>query len=398
MNYNEKKALWSFLLIYVCSSAVFIAILLFSYYTNEVKMFNNQCSITMQNAAQKIKTDILKAHMDNKTYLPSKLKNEMLNYALYTKDKKEIYSDMKSSYNNLSKVAHNEDVFSFHLATFEDKYDEKVNVKYILIETQQASTDIFNLQVLILGILVISIFFILIIGYFLSKLLLKPVREKIAHMDDFIKDSAHELNTPIAVLLTSASAFRQGRNQEKMLQYIVSSAKQVSHIYNDIHFCAFNEINEDVSQEFNLENLVQESVGFFKDIAIAKKIEITCKCEKAFIKMDKTKAQRIINNLLSNAIKYSNKNTNIEVVLKDSILRVKDEGIGINKHDQINIFKRYKRSSNIEGGFGIGLDIVRRIINEYNLKLDLISQENIGSTFIIDFKNVLVKNKENNGI
>ena len=217
-------------------------------------------------------------------------------------------------------------------------------------------------------------------------------------MDNFIKDSAHELNTPIAVLLTSASALRQGRNQEKMLQYIVSSAKQVSHIYNDIHFCAFNEINDDVSQEFNLQDLVQESVGYFNDIAIAKKIEITCNCEKTYIKMDKTKTQRIINNLLSNAIKYSNKNTKIEVSLVDSILKVKDEGIGINKIDQENIFKRYKRNSSIEGGFGIGLDIVTRIIKEYNLKLDLISQEEIGSTFIIYFKNVRVKNKENNGI
>ena len=106
--------------------------------------------------------------------------------------------------------------------------------------------------------------------------------------------------------------------------------------------------------------------------------------------MDRTKTQKIVNNVISNAIKYSNKNSNIIVSIKDNILSVQDFGIGISEKEQKEIFKRYKRGNNIEGGFGIGLDIVNRIASEYDLSLSLDSKIDEGSTFYIDFSNILI--------
>ena len=60
-------------------------------------------------------------------------------------------------------------------------------------------------------ILFLSAIFIGFIGYLLSKILLKPVRQRIESMDKFIKDSAHELNTPISVLMTSVSMLKNGK-------------------------------------------------------------------------------------------------------------------------------------------------------------------------------------------
>ena len=105
--------------------------------------------------------------------------------------------------------------------------------------------------------------------------------------------------------------------------------------------------------------------------------------------MDKTKTQKLINNLVSNAIKYSKKDSKIIVRLNNNIFEVQDFGIGIDEKEQKNIFKRYKRGENIEGGFVIGLDIVKRICEEYNLILDLKSQINEGSIFTIEFSNVV---------
>ncbi|MEZ4694505.1 MAG: ATP-binding protein [Aliarcobacter sp.] len=137
--------------------------------------------------------------------------------------------------------------------------------------------------------------------------------------------------------------------------------------------------------------MIGESVEFFNDISITKNIVIEANLEDCFIKIDRTKIQKIVNNLLSNAIKYSNKDSIIEVILKDNILYVKDFGIGISIEEQNEIFKRYKRGNNIEGGFGIGLDIVKRICLEFDLKLDLKSELNKGSTFSIDFSTILNK-------
>ena len=108
------------------------------------------------------------------------------------------------------------------------------------------------------------------------------------------------------------------------------------------------------------------------------------------ILMDKTRTQKVVNNLISNSIKYSNANSKVIVTLKDTVFSVQDFGIGISPKEQSEIFKRYKRGNNIEGGFGIGLDIVKRICKDYGLKLDLISKIDEGSTFSIDFKNIIV--------
>ena len=107
--------------------------------------------------------------------------------------------------------------------------------------------------------------------------------------------------------------------------------------------------------------------------------------------MDKTKTQKLVNNLISNAIKYSYKDSIIEVILKDNILYVRDFGRGISKDEEKNIFKRYKRGNNNEGGFGIGLDIVKRICNEYNLLLDLKSKVGEETIFSIDFTSIVNK-------
>ena len=385
MNQNEKKSLFSFLLLYLSSSIIFVGIMLYSYYTNEIKMLDKQCSMIMTNAAMDIKNGILKSFMDKKKYDAVALKEKTLRYGIFTNEKKVIYSDLESNNIDFTKTIHFKDNFNYHLAVIEDKYKDKINVKYIIIETKQGYKDIINLRILSFSILFFSAIFILIIGYLLAKLLLKPVRERILHMDNFIKDSAHELNTPIAVLLTSASTLKQGRHSEKMINYIISSAKQVSHIYNDIHFCAFNDIDENLELEFDLSLLLNESINYFRDIALTKKIIIELSSEETLIKMDKNKTQRIINNLLSNAIKYSNSDELIKVALKDYVLTVEDFGIGISEQDQKNIFKRYSRGNNIEGGFGIGLDIVTRIVKEYNLKMKLESEINVGSRFSIDF-------------
>ena len=220
------------------------------------------------------------------------------------------------------------------------------------------------------------------------------MREKIKHMDNFIKDSAHELNTPISVLMTSVSMLKKGKKPDKMMKYISSSSKQISQIYNDIHFSAFDSIHESVEEEFSLKDLISDSVEYFNDISITKNITIESELDECTILMDRTKTQKIVNNLISNSIKYSHPNTTVIVSLKACNFSVQDFGIGISEKDQLEVFKRYKRTnsaSNVEGGFGIGLDIVKRISSDYNLDIGLISKIDEGSTFSINFKNVIIK-------
>lgn len=388
MNKNEKKALLSFLSIYVGSGLLLIGVMLYLYYNNEVKTIKETCDMELSNASMQVKTDILNSYMKHETFVPRKLENEHFKYALYDKNKNLIYSYLDGAkYLDLNKSLYGKEEFNFYISIIDEK---NIPIKYIVMETCVAFQDKNALKIYVIITLILSAIFIGFIAYLLSKILLKPVREKVEHMDKFIKDSAHELNTPVAVLMTSVAMLKKGKNPEKMMKYISSSTKQISQIYNDIHFSAFNEMNDDVQEEFNLKDLVSESVEYFNDISLTKKISIESDLDDCLILMDRTKTQKIVNNLISNSIKYSDSNSKVMVSIKNNILTIQDFGIGISKKEQKEIFKRYKRGNNIEGGFGIGLDIVKRIANEYGLVLNLESEVNEGTIISIDFTSILL--------
>ncbi len=389
MNFNEKKALVSFLSIYVGSALLLIGILLYVYYQDEIESLENTCSMELSHASMEIKTDIMNSFMHHKKFVPQKLKKDTIRYALFDKDKKLIYSYLDGKeFVDFEKKFYESSHFHFYV---EELHEKNIPIKYIVMETCQGIQDRDSLKIYTVIALILSAVFVGFVGYFLARILLKPVREKVKHMDDFIKDSAHELNTPVSVLMTSVSMLKKGKNSEKMMRYILSSSKQISQVYNDIHFSAFNDHHESVEEEFSLNELIADSVEYFNDISITKKIVIESQLEECNILMDKTKTQKIVNNLISNSIKYSKPNSKVIVSLKDNIFEVQDFGIGISQKDQKEIFKRYKRgmSINNEGGFGLGLDIVKKICLEYNLKLDLVSKVDEGSTFSIDFSNTI---------
>ena len=389
MNNDEKKALRNFLFIYVTSTIFLVSVILYIYYENELKMAQDSCTMELQNASMQIKAEILDKYMKKKDFIPEKLSKENIKYALLDKDKKVIFSYLDERFEiDYSKNIYENSSYKYFITTLNE---ENIPIKYIVIESCQVVNDKNSIRILILIKLIVSSIFIACVGYLLSKILLNPARKRVDSMDKFIKDSAHELNTPISVLMTSVSMLKNGKNPEKMMKYILSSSKQISQIYNDIHFSAFNEINEDVFEEFDLKDLVSESVDYFNDISITKNIQINSNLFSCCIKMDRTKTQKLVNNLISNAIKYSYKDSIIEVTLKDNILSVKDFGRGISEEEQKEIFKRYKRGNNNEGGFGIGLDIVKRICNEYNLILNLKSQINKETIFSIDFSSIVNK-------
>lgn len=389
MNNDEKKALRNFLFIYVTSTIFLVSVILYIYYKNELKMSQESCTMELKNASMQIKAEILDKYMKKKDFIPQKLSKENVRYALLDKNKNIIFSYLDENFQiDYSKNFYENSFYNYFITTLDE---ENIPIKYIVMESCQVVNDKNSIKILILIKLIISSIFIACVGYLLSKILLNPARKRVDSMDKFIKDSAHELNTPISVLMTSVSMLKNGKNPEKMMKYILSSSKQISQIYNDIHFSAFNEINEDVFEEFDLKDLVFESSEYFNDISITKNIQINSNLQSCNIKMDRTKTQKLVNNLISNAIKYSYKDSIIEVVLKDNILNIKDFGIGITQEEQKEIFKRYRRGNNNEGGFGIGLDIVKRICKEYNLLLNLKSEKNKETVFSIDFSSIVNK-------
>jgi signal transduction histidine kinase len=129
-------------------------------------------------------------------------------------------------------------------------------------------------------------------------------------------------------------------------------------------------------------------------VAAMKNITINTYIEHCgYIVMNDKQLQRLIDNNISNAIKYSYENSEIDIALyyKDERchLAFKDYGMGIEKVEKI--FSRYYREDTSKGGFGIGLNIVKSIIQSENIELQIESNLKQGSLFLYIFPQILQK-------
>ena len=258
-----------------------------------------------------------------------------------------------------------------------------LGVRYIVLKESHLSAEIRALRMKIIGYLILSFIFMGIVGYFLARLFLAPVRNKIEALDRFISDTTHELNTPVSAILMTIQTLK-GCDLQK-LKRLEASAKRLSSVYNSLTYRLQGESKTQKVESFSLSQLTYERVEYIRDLAEAKHLHIETNLEKLDVRMDRESAVRLIDNLLSNAIKYSDPGGTIRVAIEGKRLTVADEGIGIDKAAQRDIFKRYKRANKERGGFGIGLDIVLTICKRYGIKIDLESERGEGSKFILLF-------------
>ena len=383
MNKEEKRALIGFLGIYTLSAFVLISIIAFLYYNRGIVSISDKCSIQMRNASLMAEKELMQAEMNKQIYKFTPPKNGRLRLGLFDKNGKVLYSNLKDNKIFFANKAYKNNRHEYHV----HKLDTPIlGVSYIVAENDGSKSEKIKLITIILTTMFASVVFILFVGYLLSKVLLKPIRDRIKKLNRFIRDSSHELNTPVSALIMSTSSIKNSKElNPRVLNHISVSAKLISQIYNTLSFVAFNDIDDRYDEKFDLKELIEESVRFFDEIVKSRGNTIECSLQNTPVFLDKTRIQKVINNLLSNALKYSFQKSKIEVILKDYTLCIINEGEGINEDDQKAIFKRFERRSKSEGGFGIGLDIVQSVCNEYNIKIEVESIPNKKTTFFLIF-------------
>ncbi len=253
---------------------------------------------------------------------------------------------------------------------------------YIVLKNEAIAKHLKALKIKIFSYLLIAFLFIAAIGIWLSRLFLKPIKEKINEFDRFIEDTTHELNTPISAILMTIQTLKGV--DEKKLNRLKASAIRLSSMYDTLS-SNLNKDNHTPKEKFDLKELINLRVEYLKVLAESKKIEFKLNLEPFIIKASKEDIKKIIDNLINNAIKYNNPLGEINISLKNGILKICDNGIGISKEEKADIFKRYKRANKERGGFGIGLNIVATIAKEYGILIDIKDNHPKGVCFILDF-------------
>ncbi|MDQ7047539.1 MAG: HAMP domain-containing sensor histidine kinase [Sulfurovum sp.] len=259
--------------------------------------------------------------------------------------------------------------------------DYYFSANYLLVSTEHTANNIYYLATSVMITIVITLF---LFSFLLLRNFSSPFEKLNRQLDNFIKDSMHEINTPLSIININIDLFVNKHGENKYLQRMKSASKTLSTIYDDMDYLVKQGRVKRTVQSIFMGQFIQNRVDYFKEVAnlkdITLKTDITIPLEYTF---SKTKLQRIVDNTISNAIKYSLSDTIVEISLyreKETIVfTVKDYGVGIKDIDKI--FSRYYREDETKGGFGIGLNIVKQIIDEENIKLDVQSKINEGTTF-----------------
>lgn len=374
---SEKKSFFSFLALYLGSSFILMLIALFFYYQNEKTLYLDLVKSNMQNIVSKVSNEIIISHMldvefDKNIYL----NNQDYKISFYDKDKNLLFGNLNEKLNFEQNFYNDEE----KLIIVDSSTVGHLGIWYIALKDNSLKEKISNLKLNIFLIFLIFYTIIAIVSWSLAKLFLKPIKNERERLNNFIKDTTHELNTPISAIIMSCE---DDNLTKKQLDRIKFSAKRVSEIYKDLTYIFLGNIEKKSLDKIDLSKVIKEEIINFEPMIARKRLKININTEEFFYEINKDDFIRLFNNLFSNAIKYNKTDGNIDIILQNSELIIKDSGIGISKDKIKDIFNRYYRATNQSGGFGLGLNIVNMICKTYNIKIDVQSSENIGSTFTL---------------
>ncbi|WP_298098587.1 HAMP domain-containing sensor histidine kinase [uncultured Campylobacter sp.] len=242
---------------------------------------------------------------------------------------------------------------------------------YVAIKTDALEGKLAALKFKILAASALVLALILLIAYFIIRLSLRPLYEKIEFLNGFIRDTTHEIKTPLSVILMSIELF--DTDAKKYLGNIKAGANTINALFEDLTALSLNKSGS--GREVNLGELLQSRIEYFGVSAEQKCINLRADLRPVAFCADEFKLRKIIDNLLGNAIKYCDELGCVEVSLRERSLCIKNSGAGIARQNLPHIFELYTRFDQRNGGFGIGLFIVKKYCDELGLKISCDSNE-----------------------
>ena len=377
---SETRTLLGFSFLYSFLVLVILSVVSYLYYQFQKDLMLQEKRQVLQNYSNDLifRLKDLHVNIDKNNIYP---RDERFESAIFDSDKKEIFSTLKSndvSLDDIIYLSHNQ----IHFIKEPESY--YLGSKYIIVEVIDDGIwfEVIRYKIGISFLLAFT--FMMVLGYFILKQVLKPMRDALHLLDRFIKDTTHELNTPVTAIITNIEMIDKSSLDARLLKKINRieiGAKTISNIYEDLTFVTLNNQIISNNEDINLSNLLKQRVDYFNSLATIKRVNFHLNIkDDVFIVCDIKKITKLIDNILSNAIKYNKIAGFIKVKLNYNILSIEDSGKGIEKENLKNLFERYSRFDKSVGGFGIGLNIVSLIAKEYNLKIDIKSQINVGTT------------------
>jgi len=238
-----------------------------------------------------------------------------------------------------------------------------------------------------------------LVGYFLAGRTLRPIEEMVEEQNRFISDASHELRTPLAALKTSTEvALREkkisGADARNILEENLEDIGSLELLSERLLHLSQYQKGERVLafERIDLGKTINTSYKKILPLARKKNIMIDIDVRENYIEADRVSIEEIILILLDNAVKYTPDGGKVSISSRvdgrSAIIKVIDSGPGIGPKDIPRIFDRFYRADHSRSkvkvsGFGLGLPIVKRVVELHHGSVSVSSKIGSGSTFIV---------------
>jgi signal transduction histidine kinase/CHASE1-domain containing sensor protein len=227
--------------------------------------------------------------------------------------------------------------------------------------------------------------------------LYRRAQDAVSARDEFLSIASHELKTPLTSLMLHSDSLRAAARRGAVEQVatkadlIRRSVERLARLVSDlldISRIGAGRLDFEI-EEVDLAEVAREVVERFQDEAQRARCTLVLEAEPALGRWDRARLDQVLTNLLANALKYGAGKpvvVRVEPRRDRAVLSVEDLGIGISEPDQRRIFERFERavSRRNYGGFGLGLWIVRQIVEALGGTVRVESFPGAGSTFIVE--------------
>lgn len=221
---------------------------------------------------------------------------------------------------------------------------------------------------------------------------------------DLLSNVSHDLKTPLTMIKAYAEMLRDIDNlsddkKRENLNIIIDETDRLNILVNDILNLSKLESNKEIldKSEFDLVELIKKIVKKFDILVEKEKYEFILDMpKKAYVFGDKNKISQVIYNLVNNSVNYTGKDNKVYINVienkKSYLVEIKDTGKGI-KEEELNIIwdKYYKNEKNHRRnkvGTGVGLSIVKNILESHQFKYGVTSTINKGTTFYFEIEKI----------
>ncbi|MBO5362729.1 MAG: sensor histidine kinase [Clostridia bacterium] len=234
----------------------------------------------------------------------------------------------------------------------------------------------------------------------LNKMAAELQKTEVLRMD-FISNVSHEIKTPLAVIQNYAALLKEGNLEEetrkKYAEILEQASKRTANLITNI--LKLNKLeNQEISakkERFNLTESLSETVLTFESLVEKKNVTLDCELDDVFILSSESLLEIVWQNLLSNAVKFTNEGGMVALKLKKSgrnvEVSVSDTGVGISAEVGARIFEKFYQGdvSHASEGNGLGLALVKKVIDVLGGEISVQSELGKGSTFTVLLKGVV---------